>query len=91
MKGISPQVVTEHNNVTAWIRSDYKPTRYSEPVLETVKSGAPPYPSTPQQSLIHGALGSHIGDFLAGKISALDSLKAAEASYQQAAKDKGLL
>ena len=91
MRGISPQVVAEHNDVTGWIRSSYKPTRYAEPVLETVRSGAPPYPSTPQQSLIHGAVGNHIGDFLAGKTSAIDSLKAAEASYRQAAKDKGLL
>ena len=91
MKGISPQVVAENNDVTGWIRSNYKPTRYSDPVLETVKSGAPPYPSTPQQSLIHGAVGSRIGDYLAGKMSAMDALKAAEASYRQAAKDKGLL
>jgi ABC-type glycerol-3-phosphate transport system substrate-binding protein len=91
MKGISPQVVAEHNDTTVWIRSNYKPTRYAGPVLDTVKSGAPPYPSTPQQSLIHGAIGNHIGDFLAGKVSAMDALKAAEDSYRQAARDKGLL
>jgi len=83
--------VAANNDVTAWLRSNYKPTRYSEPVLATAKSGAPPYPSTPQQSLIHGAVGNRIGDYLAGKISAMDALKAAEASYRQAAKDKGLL
>ena len=91
MQGISPQVVADHNDVTPWIRSSYKPTRYAAPILETVKSGAPPYPSTPQQSLIHGAVGNHIGDYLAGKASAMDALRAAEASYRQAAKDKGLL
>jgi len=91
MKGISAEVVAANNDVTAWLRSNYKPTRYSEPVLATAKSGAPPYPSTPQQSLIHGAVGNRIGDYLAGKISAMDALKAAEASYRQAAKDKGLL
>lgn len=91
LKATSPEVVAAHNDLAIWIRSNYKPTRYAAGVLATVQSGAPPYPSTPQQSLIHGAIGDHIGDFLAGKTDAMTALKAAEDAYRQAAKAKGLL
>ncbi len=91
MHALRPEVVAENNDAALWIRSNYVSTKYSEAVVDSVMANAPPYPMNPQSALAHGALGNNIGDFLAGKESAAQSLADASADYRSAAMDAGLL
>ncbi len=91
MEGLKESVVAENNDTAVWLRSNYKPTRFAEGVIASLKKGAPSYPLTPQMSLIHTALGNNIGDYLSNKESAQESLRDAVAEYEQAARDKGYI
>ena len=91
MHALSPSVVENNNDSAIWVRSNYVPTKYAAAPIDSVMAGAPPYPMNPQSSLAHGALGNNIGDYLAGKESAAQSLADAAADYRSAAKDAGLL
>ncbi|MCY4541491.1 MAG: extracellular solute-binding protein [Rhodobacteraceae bacterium] len=91
MHATSPDVVAANNEAALWIRSNYVPTKYATAVVDSVKANAPPYPMNPQAEIAHGALGNNIGDFLAGKESAAQSLADAAADYRSAAEDAGLL
>lgn len=91
MEAIKPETVTENNDTTLWLRSNYKPTKYAKAIVDTVNAGAPPFPMTPQVNLALLALGENIGDFLAGKESAQQSLDDAAKAYRRAATDAGYL
>ena len=91
MHATREEVVEANNEMTLWIRSNYEPTEYTGAIIETVNLMAPPYPMTPQAEIAHGAIGNNIGDFLAGKESAEQSLADAAADYRSAAADAGLL
>jgi hypothetical protein len=91
MEGLSEDVVNANNDVTIWLRSVYKPSRYSAGAYQSAMGGAPSYPMKAQMPLVHAALGENIGDFMAGKESAKESLSDAEASYINAAKEKGYI
>ena len=73
------------------IRSNYVPTQYTAAIIDSVMANAPPYPMNPQSEMAHGALGNNIGDFLAGKESAEQSLSDAASDYLSAATDAGLI
>ena len=91
MHAVRPEVVEANNDVTLWIRSNYQPTKYTKAITDSVMANAPPYPMNPQSALAHGAIGNNIGDFLAGKESAAQSLADAAADYRAAAIDEGLI
>lgn len=91
MEGIKEDVVKENNDTTIWLRSVYKPSRFSKGAFESAKAGAPAYPMKPQNTLLHSILGTNIGDFMSGKESAQESLADAEAAYLKAAKEKGYI
>ncbi len=91
MHATRPEVVEQNNDVTLWIRSNYQPTNYTKAITESIMANAPPYPMNPQSALAHGAIGNNIGDFLAGRESAEQSLADAAADYRSAAIDAGLL
>lgn len=91
MEAIKPQTVIENNDTTLWLRSNYKPTQYSKAIVESVAAGAQPFPMTPQVDLSLLALGESTSNFLAGKISAQQSLDNAAAAYRRAAKDAGFI
>jgi len=91
MAALSPETVEENNDATLWLRTNYTAGRYSQAIIDSVNAGAPPYPMEPQADLAHGALGDNIGDFLAGKESAEQSLADAARAYRQAATDAGYL
>ena len=91
MEGLKEEVVLENNDITIWLRSAYKPSRFSKGAYESATAGAPSYPMRPQNGLVHSAIGANIGDFLSGKESAKDSLADAEAAYISAAKEKGFI
>jgi len=91
MEALRPEVVEEHNEATLWLRSNYQPGRYAQAIIDSVEAGAPPYPMVPQAELAHAALGDNIGDFLAGKESAEQSLADAARTYRRSAVDAGYL
>ncbi len=91
MNGLSEDVVKANNDEAIWLRSVYKPSRYSQGAFESAKGGAPAYPMDPQVTLVHSALGENIGDFMSGKESASESLADAENAYTNAAKEKGYI
>jgi ABC-type glycerol-3-phosphate transport system substrate-binding protein len=91
MEAIKADTVTENNDITLWLRSNYKPTKYADPIVKSVEAGAPPFPMTPQVDLAILALGENIGDAIAGKESAQQSLDDAAKAYSRAAADAGYL
>ncbi|MCS4096203.1 ABC transporter substrate-binding protein [Rhizobium sp. BK176] len=91
MEAIKTETVTANNDTTLWLRSAYKPTKYAQPIVDSVQKKAPPFPMTPQASLALMALGENIGDHIAGKESAEQSLDDAAKAYRRAATDAGYL
>jgi len=91
MEAIKADTVTENNDITLWLRSNYKPTKYADAIVKSVEAGAPPFPMTPQVDLAILALGENIGDALAGKESVQQSLDDAAKAYTRAATDAGYL
>lgn len=91
MEAIKADTVTENNDITLWLRSNYKPTRYAQAVVDSVSAGAPPFPMTPQVDLAITALGENISDAIAGKESAQQSLDDAAKAYRRAAVDAGYI
>jgi multiple sugar transport system substrate-binding protein len=91
MEGLKEEVVAANPEAAIWIRSSYVPGRFAKGTADSAEAGAPPYPMSPQQSVLHGAIGNNIGDFFAGKESAQQALADAEAAYAQAAREAGLL
>lgn len=91
MHALGAETVEKNNDTTLWIRSNYKPTKYTAAITETVMGGAPPYPMNPQSSLAHSSLGENISDFITGKESAAQSLADAAKAYRAAAKEQGLI
>lgn len=89
MEGLGEDIVKANNDITIWLRSVFKPSRFSAGAYASAMAGAPSYPMKPQITMVHAALGNNIGDFMAGKESAAESLADAEAAYASAAKEKG--
>lgn len=65
--------------------------RYWPAMLDTIKGGAPAYPSSPYFNLAHTAIGANVVDALAGQISPLQALQRAATEYTQEAKAKGFI
>ena len=91
LHALRPEVVEQHNDVALWLRTNYQSNKFTKSVNDTIMLGAPPFPMNPQSGLAHSAIGNNIGDFLAGKESAAQSLADAEAEYTKAARDAGYL
>lgn len=79
------------NDLTIWIRSAYKPTRFGNGVAASARAGAPIWPSEPYFSLAHGEIGKVIPDVLSGAMSPKQALDAAALAYSKAATEKGFL
>lgn len=91
MEGLDEEAVQTGGDLANWLRSSYKPTRYSEMVMKSMEAGAASWPTEPFFDVAHGAIGNAIPDFLTGKVSAEEALKKAEEAYVQAAKEQGYL
>lgn len=91
MEAIKADTVTENNDTTLWLRSNYKPTKYAKAVVDSVSAGAPPFPMTPQVDLAITALGEHISDAIAGKETSQQALDDAAKAYRRAAVDAGYI
>lgn len=91
MESLRPDVVAANNDVTLWLRSNYKPSQYAAAITDSVEAGAQPYPMTTAAELAHAAIGEAIGNAIVGKVSAQEALDTAAKAYRQAAVDAGFL
>ena len=87
----SKTMANDASDQAVWLVEGFKPGPKSLGGLAAAKMGANPYPMLPHMSLMHGALGSEIVDFLKGKESAQQALADTEAAYRGKAKEKGFL
>jgi len=87
----SKEMANNASDQAVWLVDGFTPGPKSVGVLAAAKMGAKPYPMLPHMSLMHGALGSEIVDFLQGKESAEQALADVEAAYTEKAKEKGFL
>ena len=87
----SAKMANDASDQAVWLVKGFTPGPKSLGVLAAAEMGANPYPMLPHMSLMHGALGSEIVDFLQGKESAEQALEDVEAAYTATAKEKGFL
>jgi len=87
----SQEMANNASDQAVWLIDGFTPGPKSVGVLAAAKMGAKPYPMLPHMSLMHGALGSEIVDFLQGKESAEQALSDVESAYIGKAKEKGFL
>jgi ABC-type glycerol-3-phosphate transport system substrate-binding protein len=87
----SKKMANDASDQAVWLVEGFKPGPKSLGVLAAARMGANPYPMLAQMSLMHGALGSEIVDFLKGKETAEQALADTEAAYRGKAKEKGFL
>ena len=74
--GMSPDMAAAHKNDAIWLIKGYQPGRLAEGAIESLQSGAPPYPVSARMGLIHTAIGNTIGAYFTGKMSADQALAA---------------
>ena len=91
MEALNEETTAKGNDLTIWIRSTYKPTRFGTGVSASAKAGAPVWPTEPYFSLAQGELGKIIPDVLTGAVTPKAGLDAAAAAYTKAAAEKGFI
>lgn len=91
MEALDEETMSKGNDLTIWVRSAYKPTRFGSGVSASAKAGAPVWPMQPFFSLAHGEIGKVIPDVLTGAMSPKAALDAAAAAYVKAAAEKGFI
>ena len=91
MDGISESTVSSGNDLTIWIRSNYKPTRFGTGVTLSMNAGAPIWPTEPYLGLATNELGKLVPEALGGAMTAQQALDAAAANYVKAATEKGFI
>lgn len=91
MEALDEETMSKGNDLTIWVRSAYKPTRFGSGVSASAQAGAPIWPMQPFFSLAHGEIGKIIPDVLTGAMSPKAALDAAAAAYVKAAAEKGFI
>ena len=91
MDGIDEATVTSGNDLTIWIRSNYKPTRFGTGVTLSMNAGAPIWPTEPYLGLATNEIGKLVPEALGGAMTPQQALDAAAANYVKAATEKGFI
>ena len=91
MEALDEETMQKGNDLTIWIRSAYKPTRFGTGVTASAKAGAPVWPTEPYFSLAQGELGKVIPEVLTGALTPKAALDSAAAAYTKAATEKGFI
>ena len=91
MEALDEESTKSGNDLTIWVRSSYKPTRFGTGVAASAKAGAPAWPSEPYFSLAHGEIGKVIPDVMTGALAPKLALDNAAAAYAKAAAEKGFI
>jgi ABC-type glycerol-3-phosphate transport system substrate-binding protein len=91
MEALDEETMRRGNDLTIWIRSAYKPTRFGTGVSASAKAGAPVWPTEPYFGLAHGEIGKVLPDVMTGAMSPKQALDVAAAAYVKAATEKGFI
>ena len=91
MESLDEETMRRGNDLTVWIRSAYKPTRFATGVTASAKAGAPIWPTEPFFSLAQGEIGKIVPEVLTGAMAPRAALDAAAAAYAKAAAEKGFI
>lgn len=91
MNALDEETTKSGNDLTIWVRSVYKPTRFGTGVTLSMKAGAPIWPTAPSLGLATNEIGKLIPEALGGAMTPKQALDAAAANYVVAAKDKGFI
>ncbi|MCZ4312142.1 extracellular solute-binding protein [Comamonadaceae bacterium G21597-S1] len=91
MDALDDESTAAGNDLTIWVRSSYKPTRFGTGVTLSAKAGAPIWPSEPYLGLAHGELGKLVPEALGGTMTPKQALDAAAENYVKAATEKGFI
>jgi multiple sugar transport system substrate-binding protein len=91
MEALDEETMKKGNDLTVWIRSAYKPTRFATGVTASAKAGASIWPTEPFFSLAQGEIGKIVPDVLTGAMAPRAALDAAAAAYAKAAAEKGFI
>jgi multiple sugar transport system substrate-binding protein len=91
MEMLSERAVAAGNDLTIWVRSNYRPGRTGAGVALAQQAGAPVWPGEPFFSLAHGQVGKVLADALKGTRDPREALAGAAAAYRQAAVEKGYI
>ncbi|MFM7332739.1 MAG: ABC transporter substrate-binding protein [Brachymonas sp.] len=91
MEALDEETMKKGNDLTVWIRSAYKPTRFGTGVTASMKAGAPIWPTEPYFSLAAGEIGKVLPDVLSGASTPKAALDSAAAAYVKAATEKGFI
>jgi multiple sugar transport system substrate-binding protein len=91
MEMLSAESVTAGNDLTIWVRSNYKPGRTGVGVQRAIEAGARVWPAEPFFSLAHAQVGKVLADALKGVRDPAQALAGAAASYRLAAIEKGYI
>jgi multiple sugar transport system substrate-binding protein len=91
MEALDEETMKKGNDLTVWIRSAYKPTRFGTGVSASMRAGAPIWPTEPFFSLAQGEIGKVVPEVLSGAMAPRAALDAAAAAYTKAAMEKGFI
>ncbi len=91
MEALDEETMKKGNDLTIWIRSAYKPTRFGTGVSASARAGAPIWPTQPFFSLAHGEIGKVLPDIMSGAITPKAGLDAAAAAYVKVATERGFI
>jgi ABC-type glycerol-3-phosphate transport system substrate-binding protein len=91
MEGMDREMVAANPKAAVWLIEGFTPSPAAEGAIATINAGTPAYPASTRMGLMHSALGSTIGDFFTGKLTAEATLKAVEEKYTTAAREAGLV
>jgi multiple sugar transport system substrate-binding protein len=91
MEGMDKEMVVANNNAAVWLIEGFKPSASAEGAIATINAGTPGYPASTRMGLIHSAMGTTLGDFFTGKLTAEATLKTIEDKYTTAAKEAGII
>jgi ABC-type glycerol-3-phosphate transport system substrate-binding protein len=91
MEMLSADAVAAGNDLTIWVRSNYKPGRTGVGVERAQAGGARVWPAEPFFTLAHAQVGKVLADALKGVRDPAQALAGAAASYRLAAIEKGYI
>ncbi len=91
MEALDEDTTRKGNDLTTWVRSAYKPTRFASGVAANAKAGTPVWPTEPYAGLVHSELGKVVADVLAGTTPAKAALDTAAAAYVRVATEQGFI
>lgn len=91
MDSLDEETTKSGNDLTIWVRSIYKPTRFGTGVTLSMKAGAPIWPTEPYLALATSEIGKLVPEALGGSMTPKQALDAAAANYVVAAADKGFV